>query len=357
MTRQRHPVFPTSTTPIYSNAAFQLLGYALENITATPFETMFNRSIVTPLGLTRTSYNLPLDNAQGVIPSTSPATTWGVQGKDFNPAGGIYSTANDLARLGRAILTSQLIPASLTRRWMKPVTHTADLRLSVGAPWEIERLTLPAPQEKIVDLYGKGGDLGSYHTSYVLIPDWEIGYVVMIADDPAIPSSVNTDVKVFINQLVLPTIEQAARREADRNYAGHYRAKDPNLNSSMIITTDPESLGLGVKQFISNGTDMFSIFNILRRNLPAENVSITLYPTGLVDSVGGKKEAWRAVIGVNGASALPGVAGCISWAAADSLIIGGIADDEFAFVVGDDGRATSVESRALRVSMERVKEI
>jgi CubicO group peptidase (beta-lactamase class C family) len=316
---------------------------------------MFTRSIITPLGMTGTSYNLPLSSSLGVIPSTSPATTWGLSGGDFNPAGGFYSTPSDLARLGRSILTSHLIPSAMTRRWMKPLTHTADLRISVGAPWEIERLTLSPPQEKVVDLYGKSGDLGTYHASYALIPDWQIGYSVNIADVPNVPSMANDVIGEMINELVLPLIEETARREADENFAGRYRACDGTLNSSLVLTTSNVSLGLGVKEWISNSTDMFVTFGKLRK-IPAKNVSITLYPTGLTDRVGGgRKQAWRAAVENNGAPVGKGLLACISWFLVDGPIHGGLSGDEFAFEVDENGKATSVEARALRVSMERVE--
>jgi CubicO group peptidase (beta-lactamase class C family) len=315
---------------------------------------MFNRSIIEPLGMTGTSYNLPLNSSIGVIPSTSPATTWGLSGSDYNPAGGFYSTTNDLAKLGRAILTSQLISAPMTRRWMKPLTHTADLRVSVGAPWEIERLSLPAPQEKVVDLYGKSGDIGTYHASYALIPDWQIGYTINIADVPNVPSMANNAIGEMIIELVLPSIEETARREADVNYAGQYRARDLTLNSTLTLATSNETLGLGVKEWISNSTDMFATFGKLRK-LPAANISITLYPTGLTNTLGGsKKQAWRAAIENNWAPPQKGILGCISWFLVDGPIHGGISGDEFAFEVDDQGMARGVEVRALRVGMERV---
>ncbi|EPE35242.1 beta-lactamase/transpeptidase-like protein [Glarea lozoyensis ATCC 20868] len=352
LTHQRHPVFAPSTTPIYSNTAFQLLGYALENITSTPFTTLLTRSLITPLNLTGTSYQLPLSVPRGVIPSPDPSTAWGLPGNDYNPAGGFYSTANDLAVIGRSILSSKLIPAPMTRRWMKPLTHTADLRFSVGAPWEIERISLPAPQEKVVDIYGKSGDLGSYHASFAVIPDWDVGYSIIIADAPGKPSVLNHAVRTLVNELVLPSVEEAARIEANEKYAGTYRSE--TLNSSITLVTNPGSLGLVVTSLISNGTDMFGIFGLLRGNLPASSISMTLYPTGLTNSVGGRKEAWRAAIENNGENQGTGILTCSTWATGDSPIIGGVAADEFAFVMGVDGKATSVESRGLRGSMLRV---
>ena len=72
---KQHPAFPTSTTPIYSNIAFQVLAYALENITNSTFESMFNAGIVQPLNLTHTTYTQPQNNSYSIIPG-DPLTSW-----------------------------------------------------------------------------------------------------------------------------------------------------------------------------------------------------------------------------------------------------------------------------------------
>jgi CubicO group peptidase (beta-lactamase class C family) len=65
---KRHPVFPTQFTPIYSNAAFHILGYALEGIVGDSFENIMKRDIFEPLGLGNSSVSKP-ESGSGVIPS------------------------------------------------------------------------------------------------------------------------------------------------------------------------------------------------------------------------------------------------------------------------------------------------
>lgn len=65
---QRHPVHAPSISPTYSNVAFQILGYALENITGKSFQTSMEESLFTPLGLENTFYALPPENKTAVIP-------------------------------------------------------------------------------------------------------------------------------------------------------------------------------------------------------------------------------------------------------------------------------------------------
>lgn len=72
----RHPVFAPSTIPIYGNIAFQLLAYALENITGKSYSTLLEEKVLRPLGLSRTSTTPPLDESRCVIPGTPTSTLW-----------------------------------------------------------------------------------------------------------------------------------------------------------------------------------------------------------------------------------------------------------------------------------------
>jgi CubicO group peptidase (beta-lactamase class C family) len=72
------------TTPLYSDAAFQLLGYAIESITGRPYKQILADRVISPLGLTRSF----LDHAPeeyGIIPGTVNSTLWYGQLGDLNP--------------------------------------------------------------------------------------------------------------------------------------------------------------------------------------------------------------------------------------------------------------------------------
>jgi CubicO group peptidase (beta-lactamase class C family) len=65
---KRHPVFASQTTPVYSNAAYRLLGYALEAMGRKPYDALMQSKVLTPLGLSNTSADLPPGNGSWVIP-------------------------------------------------------------------------------------------------------------------------------------------------------------------------------------------------------------------------------------------------------------------------------------------------
>lgn len=71
----RDAVYPPFATPVYSNAAFVLLGLALEAILGDghDYETTLQRDILTPLGMTHTSSHTPPDNSAGIIPVSGSA--------------------------------------------------------------------------------------------------------------------------------------------------------------------------------------------------------------------------------------------------------------------------------------------
>lgn len=72
---QSHPIVPTSSTPIYSNAAFQVLAYALEAMTDSSYAELLQRDIIMPLGLNGTYYTTP-NISLGVIPNDMGEYWW-----------------------------------------------------------------------------------------------------------------------------------------------------------------------------------------------------------------------------------------------------------------------------------------
>jgi CubicO group peptidase (beta-lactamase class C family) len=68
------PSWAPYTTPGYSNLGYQLLAYALENITGRPFEDMLENDIIKPLGLNHTFYSMPPSGSPGIVPN---GNNWG----------------------------------------------------------------------------------------------------------------------------------------------------------------------------------------------------------------------------------------------------------------------------------------
>jgi CubicO group peptidase (beta-lactamase class C family) len=61
------PVFPSFHSPTYSSMAFELLAWAVENITSTPFADLVQDAILRPLNLTRTFLTHPGNDTDAVV--------------------------------------------------------------------------------------------------------------------------------------------------------------------------------------------------------------------------------------------------------------------------------------------------
>ena len=259
-------------------------------------------------------------------------------------AGGIYSSANDMAALGRAILNNTLLDPITTRRWMKPNSHTSSLAYGVGSPWEI--VSFPVP--RLIDLYTKAGDIGFYSAMLALSPDHGVGFVILVAGTGG--HVVVAEVADLVGQTIIPALDWVAKDQARVRFAGTYTSTN-NLNSSLTIITD-DGPGLRVVNWISNSTDMFQSLATLRNANSTSGITIRLYPTGL-QSPG--KISFRALIPPDlGLSPIePFTGSCITWVTVDSYVYGSVGLDEFVFSLDENLNAVSVSPRVLRIELQR----
>ncbi|CEJ59023.1 hypothetical protein PMG11_07660 [Penicillium brasilianum] len=340
------PIAATSSTPLYSNAGYQILGYALEAIAQKPFQEILLERIIEPLGLSRSSHSMPDPNL-AVIPSDLTSSQFNLDIGDAIPAGGIYSSPKDISTLGRAILANTIVSPAMTRRWMKPASHTASLQLSVGHPWEIMSFNEP----RLVDLYTKSGTIGTYNSIMALSPDHNAGFAILSAGNGtfALPMKLGEQ----IAETMLPTLEQIAKSQAAQRFAGTYALEDGTSNSSITIVTDDEP-GLKIAKWISNSVDMGQAFaaNAGLQDTPSL-LSMRLQPTGL-KSPG--RISFSAVI--QGLSPQPTSgtipSACMTWLELDSYIYGNVGVPEFEFNLSEAGDVVSLTPRALRITLPKL---
>ncbi|KAF5858114.1 hypothetical protein ETB97_004880 [Aspergillus alliaceus] len=322
---KEHLTFPPGMAPAYSNAAYQLLRYVMENITGLDFPSMFQ--------------NNP---NFGIIPVNETVSVWNFDLGDGDAFGGVYSSPNDLVLIGRAIL--QTLSGSSP--------HTTSFKTSVGAPWEIYRYELPNRSNHAIDIYAKAGNLGAYSDIIVLVPEWEVGFVITAADLPTNPlPNVYALADLIIDRL-FPAFDKAAQKEANRAFAGTYRA--PEVSWTVKITTDHYKPGLQVTEWVSNGVDFFQS---LRALSGLQGLAVRLYPTGIEEKVDGEAEKnvyFRSVFDYSVSVRPKGVISstCQSWLSVDGSKVGNIGVDEWAFSI-KEGQAHSVRPRVLRKELYR----
>jgi CubicO group peptidase (beta-lactamase class C family) len=74
---QHKPIFPAWSTPAYSNAGYQLIGYAIEELTGKPYENSMENLIFGPLGMTRSSVFVP-SLVEGLLIPNDNTFNWSI---------------------------------------------------------------------------------------------------------------------------------------------------------------------------------------------------------------------------------------------------------------------------------------
>lgn len=196
----------------------------------------------------------------------------------------MWSSLNDFSSLGRHIFNNTLLTRPVTQRWIRPVTPVSDIKGGIGAPWGLRRLQIgdPATVNRIVDAYGKAGSINTYQSLMILIPDYEVGITALLAGEW--PGNANWHMSDIIGAKLIPALEEVAREQAGSLYGGKYTytSEDVTLNSTVTFTTDPNKPGLGVENWISNGTDS----KCLRESTPIRELSFKISSELLAPEVG-----------------------------------------------------------------------
>ncbi|OCT54531.1 beta-lactamase family protein [Cladophialophora carrionii] len=344
----RPPLFLPWTSPAYTDYGFMLLGAAISNITGKSIHDVYSQSIFDPLGMDSTDSNVPDPSQYGryVIPGNASVAGLTPEGAPqvAIPSGGIFSTTNDLAKLGTAILNSTLLDSDLTRQWMKPVSHTAMFEYSVGAPWEIYRYTHPRTG-LVTDLYTKLGDSGYYSGYLVLIPDYDAGFSIIMASSLRQRTALVSLLADAVTEAVLPGLSSQAEAEAGQSFVGTYISQDDALNTTLTLAIDPTGMpGLVMTQFTSNGTDVLQSEAMGAGPIRLLH-SITDRPNGRV--------AFRAshTPSPSGGLFSRGLNTNSDWLGGDSPTYAGIGLGLFVFDVDSNGNATGVSPEAWRVKL------
>ncbi|KAH7372137.1 beta-lactamase family protein [Cadophora sp. MPI-SDFR-AT-0126] len=350
----RPPVFEPWQTPAYANMNFILLGIALANITGKPLPDVYPDLVFGPLGMSHSkSVSPPESEWSDYVVAAKDSTVWAAQGGVTIGSGGLFSTLNDLAKFGTALMNSTLLPAVKTREWMKPVSHTAALDFSVGAPWEIYRYEHPFTG-KVSDIYTKLGDAGNYTAFACMVPDYDSGFNVLTTAYIAEKSALASTIADLITATMIPALEAQAAAEAAQNFAGTYTSSDPKLNSSITISYNDSTIdpGLYITSYISNGTDLMPLLPFISGGKTAKlqpsiqrngQVAFRAIPGKVIYPPGSYLGPFLKMTELNG-----------DWLLVDGLTYGGVGMSLFVFDVGSDRKATYVSHEATRATLQRV---
>lgn len=282
---------------------------------------------------------------------------------DDTSAGVYYSSLNDIMAFGDAILSYKLLSPAQTRKWMKPATSTSSRGVLLGEPWEIHRSNNVTKDGRMVEFYTKAGDITTYHSLMILVPDYNI--TITLLNGGPINEIGGANLQVWFSNIVqelLPALEQAGKDEAEKKYGGTY--SDAETESSITLSVDDEP-GFKVTNWTANGVDIAKTYRsfALPPQFPTPKglIRFRLYPTSLKTDT---ETSWRVsatadteedIAAVDSIFAWPD-ASCVTWASMDRIVYQLLAQDHFVFTEsgkGSERRAEQLELVGYRVNLTR----
>ncbi|OTA70542.1 beta-lactamase/transpeptidase-like protein [Hypoxylon sp. EC38] len=356
---RRNPVFAPYTSPLYSNTAFFILSLVIESVSGLPFSDFVQKHILDIVNMPSTTYTKPDDKVGAIsLDDAIWNATLGIE----DPAGAFYSNTKDLLAFGEAILTNKLLTPAQTRQWLKPVTFTSSSGIFIGAPWEIFRADNITSDQRLVEFYTKGGDVGTYHAMLAMVPDFDIVISILTSG----PETSSSFVQLLFSQTIkalLPAVETAGKDDARAAFAGTY--VDDATNSTLTLSVDDEGPGLGIEEWIVRGTDVpahwLNYLSAVSTSLPKVNLSTRLYPTGLA---AGERTAWRVAIDLGSPEEIAQAdaqlfwpqGSCLAWGLMDRAVYEFGALDEMVFSLDEAESgcaAKSVELVGFRATLRK----
>ncbi|KAF2997992.1 hypothetical protein E8E13_006930 [Curvularia kusanoi] len=246
-------MFRPGERPAYSNAGIGILGAAVasysnelarENLT---WSQLAAREILAPLDMSHSFFG-PVPDRLVPFVTVPGGENWAdlVVGEGYNPAAGMWASANDLAKYIYAVWlhpSPTLITPASRRRALKPVFSFPDGKQQVGPGWEISLHSAntssnassePTTATKTYSIYGKSGSGGGWRSWIDVVPNLGYGLVVLSQTagldgyDMVFPTSLYGQ----IHERLVPAFAEALVKDVQDEFAGTYG----NAEDSAIFT-------------------------------------------------------------------------------------------------------------------------
>ncbi|KAF1951350.1 beta-lactamase/transpeptidase-like protein [Byssothecium circinans] len=267
----------------YSNAGLSILASAVvnyyNNLTSSnmTWSQLATKEIFTSLNMTHSFFgNIP----EQLLPYTGvpggPNFADLVVGEGYNPAAGMWSSANDLSKYLYQIWLkpspSSLITISQRRRSLAPTIALPDGKQLTGPGWEIDLFNVPTSNTSIAvnktyATYGKSGDGGGWHAWVDVVPNLGYGLVVLSQHSGLKGYSriVPTAVKTTAQKILIPAFAKALSSRVKERFAGNYtNGRDSGLiqdeviangtNTATYARIEVEEQIMYLRELVINGT-------------------------------------------------------------------------------------------------------
>ncbi|KAM0351093.1 hypothetical protein ACHAPU_002875 [Fusarium lateritium] len=331
---KKSPYFLPDTTPVASYAAFQLLAFALQRENGDDWSSVLQDTLLSPLNMTSSGVLSPEQKDIFAMESLNTSMVGEPGALSF------VSSMKDLALAGHSILAADLLSPTVTRRWLRPLADTSNLRNGVGRPWEVYRAGNNI--RPITDVLTKSGAMGKYASYFGLTTDFNAGFAILAHDSTVEDRKLDLNVHADIVSEVLGYLQQIAHQETEAHYAGQFEGK----SAQAAFSTTDNGHGLVVQKLVINGADIKDQ-TAQKLGIQAKNLDFRVYPSNLQTDT---KHQWIAVFQDRSALVDMGTPTCISWQE-----IGAGVDYHVVFNKDKKGNVVGVEIPQQDIKMKRVE--
>ncbi|KAF2024341.1 beta-lactamase/transpeptidase-like protein [Setomelanomma holmii] len=250
-------MFAPGQRAAYSNAGISILGSAVAawytNVTGEKisWSRLATQEVLDPLNMTHSFFGIVPQDLEPFI-GIPGGENWAdlIVGEGYNPAAGMWSSANDLSNYLHKLWlspTPDLITPYRRRRSLKPVATLPDGKQQVGPGWEIQLLTLNTTTNTSVDssktysIFGKSGDGGGWHSWIDVIPN--LGYgIVVLSQESGLEDYEGlspTAIRDTVHEILAPAFAEVLASRMQERFAGTYTmGQDTGLLTDQVKTTD-----------------------------------------------------------------------------------------------------------------------
>lgn len=179
--------FPPGSSYRYSDSGYFLLGAVIERLSSLPYERFMEEQVFVPAALAQTTYGSEKKILPGRVPGYSKEGDKFINAPYINmtipyAAGGIYSTAEDLAKWIEVLRGGNFIdPGLLDRAWTEQILADGT-GVGYGFGWNICEI---AGHRNI----GHGGFINGFGASLEYVPDSDITVAVLTNQDAGEPEA------------------------------------------------------------------------------------------------------------------------------------------------------------------------
>ncbi|OPA73660.1 serine hydrolase [Paenibacillus selenitireducens] len=262
---------------VYCNDGFTLAEILVERVSGMGFTAFIHKYITEPLDMTHTKTPQDLVEPAKMAGIYSPLYDGQLPKENYNiiATGGIYSTAEDLAKLSQiftgqvdGILSSKSVEAMAQEEYKRGMwSADSDTSISYGLGWD--SVNLFPFNEYGIKAVTKGGDTISYHSSLVVLPEYNMAAAVTSSG-----GSSATD-QFIASELLLSALEEKdiiKERKPEKSFGVPVKADMPKEISQYAGIYGGNNSVMKVEM---NNARQMSISTLTAPNSPAEQYTYT----------------------------------------------------------------------------------